>query len=261
MQGAGAESPFVGSDVVVRGIVTGDFQSDDNAQLGDLGGFYVQEELPDNDPQTSDGVFVFEDEVIVDVSVGDRVRVVGAVAEFFGETQIAARTVEIVGQGSIPPTPLSMPAPIAVRNSDGVLIADLEPYEGMLVRLDGPLSIVDNSELGRFGALQLAAGEPPQQFTNVNPPDARRYAQHRDRIARSTLFIDDGWRVADVSPPRYLFGLGEAQTVRLGDRVTSATGNVRYSRGSGNSGLETYRLMPVGSPSLESRNPRPSTPR
>ena len=260
VQGAGTESPIDGEDVVVRGIVTGDFQSGDDERQSDLGGFYVQEELPDDNPQTSDGVFVFEDDMIANVSVGDRVRVTGTVAEFFGETQIAARAVEVIGRGSITPVPLPMPAAVAMRNSDGVLVADLEPYEGMLVRLNVPLSVVDSGELMRFGALQLAVGEPPQQFTNVNAPDSRRYSQHRERAARSTLFIDDGRRTADVSPPRYLFHADDGRAVRLGDKLTSATGNLRYSRGSGNSGLETYRLMPVSNPGFESRNPRPDVP-
>ena len=261
VQGAGTTSPLEGQEVVVRGIVTGDFQRGDGDSQSDLGGFYLQEELSDDNPLTSDGVFVFEDDLIADVNVGDRVRVAGTVAEFFGETQIAARVVDIVGEGSIAPTVLPVPATVVTRNEDGALIADFEPYEGMFVRIDAPLAIVDAGEISRFGALQLAAGEAPQQFTNVNRPDARRYAQHREQTARATLFLDDGRRSADVSPPRYLFATESGAAVRLGDRVAYAAGNLRFSRGAGNSGFETFRLMPVGAPRFASSEPRPEVPR
>jgi predicted extracellular nuclease len=47
IQGDSSVSPMVGQDVAVRGIVTGDFQNGDSNSQSELGGFYLQEENPD----------------------------------------------------------------------------------------------------------------------------------------------------------------------------------------------------------------------
>ncbi len=46
--------------------------------------------------------------------------------------------------------------------------------------------------------------------------------------------------------------------VRAGDSVVGLTGNIRYSRGSGGSGDETYRLMPTTEPVFVATNPSPA---
>jgi len=101
IQGNGAVSPMNGQSVTVRGIVTGDFQAEDADLQNELSGFYLQEEHPDTDPATSDGVFVFDGATpAIDVSVGDRVTVDGTVNEYFGETQITAMRVEVTAAGA-----------------------------------------------------------------------------------------------------------------------------------------------------------------
>ena len=47
--------------------------------------------------------------------------------------------------------------------------------------------------------------------------------------------------------------------MRAGDSVVGLTGNIRYSRGSGGSGDETYRLMPTTEPFFVVDNPRPAS--
>jgi predicted extracellular nuclease len=136
IQGAGQASSLDGSVVSVTGIVTGDFQNGDADVWRDLGGFFVQETTPDSDPATSEGLFVFAGQrTLPDVKVGDRVRVVGTVTEFHGETQIAASRVTVTGSGTVQPVDIELPAELFTRNSDGQLIADLERFEGMLIRL------------------------------------------------------------------------------------------------------------------------------
>ena len=58
----------------ITGVVTGDFQENDEDQASNLGGFYLQSESPDDKPETSDGIFVFDgNEPRNNVNVGDRV--------------------------------------------------------------------------------------------------------------------------------------------------------------------------------------------
>ena len=261
IQGSGAASPLVGQSVSVDGIVTGDFQDGDSDASRNLGGFYVQNQ-PDADFATSDGVFVFDGaNPAVDVNEGDLVRVQGVVAEFFGETQIAASSVAVQGVGGVLPAPINLPARATTTNSDGELIADLEQYEGMLIRFPQALTVSALYELERMGEVLLTAGGRPFQFTNQNAPDVAGYNAHREAIAARQIVLDDGLRVANAMPIRYLSaGTAPGYSIRVGDRITDLTGVLRYSRGSGSTGDETYRLMPTTNPAFESTNPRPGAP-
>ena len=156
------------------------------------------------------------------------------------------------------PSTFPCPFPPLSPPTAGRLAADLEAYEGMLVRIAEPLFVADLRELGRFGSVGVAAGKPFEQYTNANAPDAAGYARHRDRVARSTLRLDDGQRDENVSPPRYLFDGNRA--LRVGDEVRDVVANVRYSRGSGDAGIESYRLMPVAAPRFVAANRRPAAP-
>jgi predicted extracellular nuclease len=262
IQGNNQSSPLEGSVVSAAAIVTGDFQDNDADSTRNLGGFYIQEAMPDSDPSTSDGIFVFDgNSPTVDVNVGDRVTVDGTVTEHFGETQISAARVELAGSGSIRPTDINLPATALIANSAGVLIADLERYEGMLVRFPQMLTINGLFNLERYGEVRLSQGGRTFQFSNQEPPDAPAYDAHRRTVASRSVMLDDGARARNVTPVRYLTsGAGSEYSIRSGDAIARLSGNLRYSRGSGSSGLETYRLMPTGDPEFEALNPRPGPP-
>jgi len=257
IQGNGSVSPMVGQDVTVRGIVTGDFQNGDSNSQSELGGFYLQEENPDADPATSDGVFVYDGaKPTVDVKAGDRVTVDGTVIEHFAETQILARRVEVTtaGAGVISETDVNLPVIATLTNSDGQPIADLEGFEGMLVRFPQVLTINHLRDLERYGEILLAQGERLFTYTNDNAPDVDGYAAHLREIAKRSVMLDDGLAIHNADPIRYL-GL---PYIRTGDTTTNLTGNIRFSRGSGGKGLEMYRLVPTSDPSFVSVNPRPA---
>jgi hypothetical protein len=248
--------------VSVEGIVTGDFQSDGKGGNGDLGGFYIQAEHADADAATSDGVFVYEGaRATVDVKVGNRVIVTGVVKEYYGETQINAATVSIIGTGTVQPVSLILPVTNTKLNSDGDAIADLERFEGMLVRIAEPLTINELYFLERYGELTLASGGRLFQFTNSHAPDVTGYASHREAIAARMLVLDDGHRNQAYSPIRHLeSALASGNTIRVGDTVENLTGNLRFARGSGGNGRETWRLMPTSIPKFIADNPRPGAP-
>jgi predicted extracellular nuclease len=249
IQGSGARSPFDNSVVIVTGVVSGDFQNNDTDTTGNLGGFFIQSSNPDSDPTTSEGIFVYDgDSPAIDVSVGDEVMVEGAVNEHFGETQLSAATVTITGRGDVQAVDLSLPA-------------DLEHFEGMLLRLPQSLTVTDLYELERFGTLKLYAGDRPFSYTNQNVPDVSGYAAHRADLAAHSILLDDGRVEQNVMPIRFLNASAEANySIRSGDSVTGLTGNLRFSRGSGSSGTEGYRLMPADDPQFETGMPRTSAP-
>jgi predicted extracellular nuclease len=227
-----------------------------------LGGFYIQDGPPDTDLQTSDGVFVFDgDNPATDVNAGDLVEVTGTVAEFFGETQINATSVSVVGTGTVVARALSLPFNATTTNSDGEPIADLERYEGMLVELLDTLTVSGHHNLERFGTVILSSGGRLTQFTNSNAPDMAGYAAHREMIARRSIILDDGLRSQNPESIHYLAaGTAPGYSIRSGDTSDGVTGVLRYSRGSGGSGDETWRLMPTVDPQFTPANPRPSAP-
>jgi predicted extracellular nuclease len=262
IQGTGASSPMEGQTVTVTGIVTGDFQENDSDDRRNLGGFYLQDAPPDIDLQTSDGVFVFDGtDPATDIDAGDLVEVKGTVAEYFGETQINATSVRIVGTGAVVARPLSLPFNTTTINSDGDPIADLERYEGMLVELLGTLTVSGHHNLGRFGTVILSQGGRLTQFTNSNAPDVAGYAAHEQMNARRSIILDDGLRVQNPTTIHYLdAGAAANYSIRSGDTLDGVVGVLRYSRGSGGSGDETWRLMPTVDPQFTAVNPRPGAP-
>ena len=262
VQGSGATSPLEGQTVTVSGIVTGDFQENDGDVRRNLGGFYMQDGPPDGDLQTSDGVFVFDGtNPSTDIDVGDVVEVTGTVAEYFGETQINASSVRVTGTGAVVPFPLNLPVSGTTNNSDGDPIADLERYEGMLVEFPDTLTVNSLRNLARFGTVVLSEGGRLMQFTNANAPDVAGYAAHKDMHARRSIVLDDGLRVQNPPEIHYLdAGASTDYSIRSGDTLDGLVGNLRYSRGSGGDGDETWRLMPTIDPEFVASNPRPAAP-
>jgi len=251
VQGNSDASPLLGEVVTVEGLVTGDFQERDGDTSRNLGGFYIQG-TPDADAATSDGIFVFDgDSPTIDVNVGDTVRVSGTVSEYYGETQISAPTVSVIGTGEHEAVPVNLPAAGTIANSDGELIADLERYEGMLITFPQTLTVSQLRNLGRFGEILLSEGGRQYSFTNRNVPDIAAYSAHLEAIAVRRIHLDDGLRSENS---------GQALAIRNGDEVTNLTGVLRYSRGSGGSGTEAYRLMPTIEPDFDTVNPRPDAP-
>ena len=167
--------------------MVGDFQDGDTDGKRNLGGFYLQEELTDSDGNalTSEGIFVFGG--AGDVQVGDRVRVTATVGEFFGQTQLNAKAIEVIEGDAVADVntlavDIDLPAAAVTKNQNGAFQPDLEAYEGMLVRFPETLTISEQFNLDRFNEIKLAAGERPVTFTHENEPDVAGYAEHsRDR--------------------------------------------------------------------------------
>ncbi len=113
IQGRTRISPFNGRTVSgVPGVVTG------VRGFGSIKGFWFQDPHPDNDPATSEGIFVATDSAPT-VNVGDSVTVDGKVVEFYpgqeedswvqSVTEITAPVVHVVATGQ------AVPAPVVLR--------------------------------------------------------------------------------------------------------------------------------------------------
>ncbi|MGH4027430.1 endonuclease/exonuclease/phosphatase family protein [Actinomycetota bacterium Odt1-20B] len=113
IQGTTRLSPLAGKEVTdVRGIVTG---------VRDHGskGFWIQDPKADDDPATSEGVFVYTGSAAPAVKPGDAVRVSGTVAEYVpggaasgnqSLTQLTKPQVTVESSGNALPAPVTLDA-------------------------------------------------------------------------------------------------------------------------------------------------------
>ena len=108
VQGTTRTSPYAGQKVTdVPGIVTG------TRTYGSSRGFWIQDPTPDDNPGTSEGVFVFTSST-PKVSVGDSVTVTESPTATFGVELVKTKTPSLVaglssGVGSCSQNPLEEP--------------------------------------------------------------------------------------------------------------------------------------------------------
>lgn len=225
--------------IIVEGVVTGDFQGPDK-----LGGFFLQEAsgLEDGDPQTSEGIFVYDGSLNTDVSSMEKVRLQGDILEINGMTSIS-NVVDLQRCGldlTLVPTLATLPI------SD---VSTWENMEGMLIRIDQPLAATGLAGLGSTGTVELALGAPllyPTEF--AAPGTAAEEAAELNR--RSKITLDDGSRQTPVPRPPYLHPGG---TLRVGDTLDHLTGILTEDENG-------YQIQPTEPVSFTHNNQRPQAP-
>jgi predicted extracellular nuclease len=253
-QGSGDATPIVGQTVTVRGVVVGDYEGASPA----LGGFYLQD-AGDNDPATSDGIFVFDRGFNASVADGQLVEVTGKVSDFQGQTEMdTLGAVTVCGAGGdITPTDVALP----MASPNG-----FERYEGMLVRFHQTLSVTEHFQLGRFGEVTVSSGGRLRQPTTIAAPGAPASALQAANDLNQ-IKIDDELQNQNPDPIR--FGrdgqpLSASNTLRGGDTVTDAVGVMTYGWAGNSASPNAWRLRPIdalgGSANFAASNPRPAGP-
>ena len=238
IQGSGAKSPVADMVQTTEGVITFKTSS----------GFYIQHLAGDGDPTTSDGIFVFGG--VTPAVVGELVRVTGTVTEFTPGSAPASITqfkdttsiVRLGGGYTVTPTNVSMPA-------------DLERYEGMLVRFTGSLIVNAVDSLGERGELTLASVRREVPTSRYRPGSAEAL-DLAARNAADQIVLDDLIFTQSATIPY----IAADKTVRAGDSVDNLIGIVDY--GSIGNSKYGYKLQPlsVGSVSIVRSNPRTAGP-
>jgi predicted extracellular nuclease len=162
----------------------------------DLDGFWIQELISDEDPDTSPGLFVRTGPDLPEVSPGDLVTVTGRVREYFQQTELEVTSpvkVEVIGKTKLPdPILLDPPA----DNLESALY--YESIEGCLVEIDGWAVVVGPST--RYGEFVVVLEED----------EISRSWQDSDH--GNLIHIDDGSSVthdyADTLP--YALSVGDS---------------------------------------------------
>jgi predicted extracellular nuclease len=243
VQGSGAATPMAGQRRTVEGVVVGDYQG-----AGQFSGYHVQEEDSDRDTDaaTSEGIFVFN--TAIPVNVGDVVRVTGTVSEFLSSgttlTQIGSVTRALICPAGGTVTPTDVDLPVAA-------ISDLERYESMLVSIDQRLTVTETFGLGRFGEVVLSSAGRLDTPTAVVEPGAPAQALQALND-RSRIVLDDGINAQNVDPTQYpQGGLSASNTLRVGDTLAALSGVLEQRFG-------PYRIQPVGAIAFDHDNTRPA---
>jgi uncharacterized protein len=245
IQGSGATSPDAGTTQTTEGVVT--------LKLGN--GFYLQDPVGDGDPTTSDGVFVFTGTAPA-VAQGDRVRLTAQVTEFnAGDaarplTELTGATaITVIGSGNTV-TPANVTLPMASA-------AELERYEGMLVRFTGPLTASQNFFQGRYGQVTLSSGRL-EKPTNRHPAGSAAAVAAAAANAANMIVLDDASSAQNPNPVPYI---GIDNTLRAGDTVANLTGVLDFGLiTSSNPGPAAYKLQPTVSPVFSRDNARSPAP-
>lgn len=257
IQGSGATAATTGL-VTTKGVVVGDYEYPGSGPTSAvLRGFYLQDAAGDGNPDTSDGLFVFNANNN-SVSLGDVVVITGTAGEFQGQTQVSGITdIARCGTGTVVPTDVTFPA---------ASIDDLEHYEGMLVRLPQTLSVTEHFQLGRFGQVVLSANGRLPQPTSLATPGPAALALQAENDRRS-IILDDASQGQNPDPIPFARDgqpLSASNTLRAGDTATGIVGVLDYTWAGNAASGNAYRVRPLGalggSVTFQASNPRPAAP-
>ncbi|MEZ8196339.1 ExeM/NucH family extracellular endonuclease [Vibrio cortegadensis] len=228
-----ANGKFISDDVfTVEGVITA-IQAEALDTDGAVG-FFMQDETPDSDPKTSDGIFVVAN--VADLSIGDKVTVTGPVEEKYGWTQIPATAVVKNGTGTVSATEVQR------LDSDPEFDFTLERHEGMLVKLTSTsdmkvsrsYSMDDGPKRFNMVLAQGKANVHPNQAFFPGTQEADQAADCNDdaRLVVESLAKDT------VGTPTWYPDFGNTDIdqngstedfIRVGDRANNLQGVVGYS--------------------------------
>lgn len=239
IQGSGDASPLVGQNVTTQGVVT--------LVIPDYG-YFIQDLAGDGDSATSDGLFVYSTTIPAEAVMGNRLRLNGKVTEYQGFTELTNPSGVTLLSSGHRLTPELIVFPEATEG-------DLEKYEGMLIRIDAPLTVAQNYFQGRYGEVTLSAEGRLEKPTNRHPAGSVEALALADSNARRRITLDDGSNGQNPNPIPYI---GADQTLRAGDIVHGLTGVLYH--GALSTSLRDYKLHPTEPPIITRDNPRTAAP-
>jgi predicted extracellular nuclease len=248
VQGAGNLSPYVNTLdalVTVRGVVTADFQATE-----EMNGFFIQQPVADNDPSTSEGLFIYAPSSAA-VNVGDYVQVSGTVAEFQSGSSSAERLTELSDVTEVSVCGAGPAIAARVLTLPVASAAEFEAVEGMLVEFQQTLTVSEAFGLGRYGELLISAGG--RLFQPNNHPSTLTPAEIISANARASIVLDDGRTSQNPNPIPYLSAADTSGTRRVGDTLSSLRGVMTW-------GADAYRVHPVVAPTFVAANARATAP-
>ncbi|MFE2751101.1 endonuclease/exonuclease/phosphatase family protein [Actinosynnema sp. NPDC059335] len=242
IQGTTRVSPLLGQKVAgVPGVVTATRDTGDR-------GFWIQDTAPDDDPRTSEGVFVYTAGLVPTVEPGDEVLVSGTVAEYRpgGDaasnsnqtlTEITGATVTVRSKGNALPAPevLNPPAgylPTANGGSIEALPLDPATYgqdyyesrEGMYVQVADARVVGPTNSFGETWITTNPTQNPTARggtiYLGYDQPNSGRIKVKAGSATPPVSNVGDVWRGATAGNVEYTnFGGYTLATKSVGEHV------------------------------------------
>ena len=192
VQGRTSRSPYLLQPVKTSGVVT--------AVFPEMEGFFIQGE-PDEDPATSQGLFVYQPVVDSSIQPGDLISVQGTVHEPHTETQLFLEEWWIITSNQSIPVAIVLDPPMDETESANYY----ETLEGMLVTVDNPVKAVSPTNkygetavvLPLFNDTHLMQGEQNGMAIRV---DDASFVTHNDQ-ASMLYAATTGDLLYDISGP------------------------------------------------------------
>lgn len=233
IQGVGNSSNYATKQVKTSGVLTAQYIG-----LGRINGFFMQDFVGDNNPLTSDGIFVYTSSDTL--NIGDKIEITATVLEYYNRTELTdVVSISVISKNnSITPTKVKY-------NADTF---NWEQYEGMLLEFDQTLYITSNYDLQRYGQLFLS---PHIRYipTNKGVPSSSEYIENVSLNSKAQILLDDGIVTSNYSP---IYFADENGTRRTGERVDNLIAVVDQTSSS-------YSIYPISKPNFYG-NPRPIKP-
>ena len=243
VQGTGGTTPLAGQSVVIRGVVTADFTSGGTTGIPanqGLRGFFVEAITidRDDDPLSSEGVFVFDGGATFAGEIGDVVFVAGTPGEFGGVTQISASEIGACEDIAAElPAAAVLPLPLAPSSR----AAALEPLESMRVTHEA-LTVTEFFQIEQFGEIRLSADGVLQTPTNIFEPGTPEAIALAAANAAATIILDDGRTGQNLNllnhGDDYLPYVRAGETLRIGDQLLDHVAVLHF-------GFGVWRLQPI----------------
>ncbi|MGM0480509.1 MAG: ExeM/NucH family extracellular endonuclease [Pseudomonadota bacterium] len=237
VQGKTAQSPLLSDSVTVAGVVTADW-----SQQGQLNGFFLQSlaDHEDQDPSTSEALFVNTGHNADAVKVGTIVKISGTVNETNNLTQLTDTSRFYECGSSELPAVVSLNLPFSSQ-------LQAETVEGMRVKVSGeqPLTISGQYQFARHGFFDLSAGRlwTPSQI--AEPGAAAKAQAASNRLNR--LQVDDNSNQRPQPLPYQDLFHGPNNSLRSGSTLQPITGILsQYG--------DNYRLQPTAELQLLQRS-------
>jgi predicted extracellular nuclease len=225
IQGTGTRSPLEGELISTTGVVT--------LLTADGKSFWMQDLIGDEDPATSDGIFVYRGCYVTDVEVGDLVTVIAKVKEYATSSRptdlpltelVSADEILVESQG------VSVPVPVSLTRLPNEVIAEgitfWESLEGMLVSVEHAPVVGPTSKYGEFCIIARGNARPGSGFHPLT-----------SQIVIRSL----GYNEVDYNPERIIVddsSLSEPIMAQPRDIVKSLIGVVDYN-------YSNYKIQPV----------------
>lgn len=205
IQGRTYRSPYLLQQVKTSGVIT--------AVFPEMEGFWLQGE-EDQDPLTSQGLFVYSQVADPNIAPGDLISVQGTIHEPHNETQLFLEDWQLIATNQSLPVAIPLNPPVDPIESSNYY----ETLEGMLVQVTGPAKAV--SPTNKYGEIALVLplysdthllqGEPNGMAIRV---DDGSFVTHTDQSTMSYAAAT-GDTLSDIyGPLAYNYGFFKIEPI------------------------------------------------